>query len=58
MDMIQATRTHQICAQEQWLDTRRRLRDATQWGYHKTIRRMYVIKYEIEAWDMIRYILH
>ena len=31
MGMIQATHTHQIDAQEQWLDTRMRLSDTNQW---------------------------
>ena len=57
MDMIQETRTHQTNARRQILDTRRRLREDTQWGGHRTTRHTYGRKYEKEARDMIKNIV-
>ena len=53
MGMIQETRTHQTQAQEQWLDTSRRLRNMTQWGTHKKIRQAYGRIDEREVGEMI-----
>ena len=53
MGMIQETRTHQTQAQEQWLDTSRRLRNMTQWGTHKTISQAYGRIDEREVGEMI-----
>ena len=47
MCMIQATLTHKIHAQEQYVDTRIRLLNATQWGVYKKIRHTNGRKYEI-----------
>ena len=58
MDMIQATYTHWKHAQEQCFGTKKRLHDASQWGYHKIKRHAYGRKYEREAMDNIRNIVH
>ena len=58
MGMIQSTHTHCRNAQDQWFDTRRRLRDVTQLGYHKTIRHVYGLKDKREAGERITNILY
>ena len=54
MFIIQATHTRRRYSQEQCLDTKIMLHDATQWGDHKTIRRVYGRNYEREAREIIR----
>ena len=58
MGMIQATHTHRRYPQEQCLGTKRILRDAKQWGHHKTIRQAYTRKDKRETGEIIRNILN